>query len=1035
MGSLVTYLLFFLSGTTALVYELVWVRELVFVFGGTTYAITTVLVAFMAGLGLGSVLAGRVSPRLERPARVFGYLEIGIGVYAVLVPFLLSLALPAYRAIYPSVSDQPWLLAMIRFALSAPIMLLPATLMGATLPVMVRHVTHHGGALGQSVGQLYGINTLGAVLGVVLAGFLLLPAVGLNLTTWLAASVDVLVGVLAISILGGAHVTARPEAPSGKPRDEAPHVITRGTHPALYWTVLVGFALSGFAAMVYQITWTRALVMSLGSSTYSFTCILAAFILGLALGSLAIARFVDRVRNPAAAFGVLELLIGVVAVFIVPINMSIPYWAEVIVQSYKSNYSMLLAAQFLLIIAITFIPTLLMGAIFPLVIRTLATSQDDAGAVTGRAYGVNTIGTILGSFLGGFVLIRSDVLGVQNSIIFASVLNGLVGAALLAWSAGPTATLLRRLGPAVVSMGVILAIGLGVGRWDPAVLSSGVFLARQSVADFIKTREVLYVAEGADLTVTVDRGTDTPTSYVSMRVNGKPDASTGVSDMTNFMLLGHIPALVAPPEGDVCIIGLGAGLTLASTASHADYERIDCVEISSEVIEAAEYFADVTNHVVRDDPRVNMIRADGRNHLLLTDRKYELIVSQPSNPWLAGVSNLFTREFFQLCNDALTDDGVLAIWLQSYTMSQRDFNMIVRTLNDEFERISLWQLWASDYMLLASRTPHDIDLADFARRFNAPAVRLDLYRIGVERPAHLLGRYATTGDRLRELVSDAPIHTDDNALLEFSAPRYLYIQQSDSIAVALDRLQGSIFDDLVSDATPPTPLLRRETESVVAARRALFEAKQRFPAVEQQADALRYLLDVYRESPFDVNLYEALRGAAESMPTQPPSVGALKHEIETIQQPLFVPPAGATLADVVRFHVIRGADAMTRGHWGDAAFDLLEARRFQPEHPQVQALLGRVLMRAGAVPEVRERLDRMLSEHPTDPLANYVAAAVACQSGDLELMYKHLDAALATGQINPTDVIKDPKLDGCKDDPRFAALVEQYRRDDEPNAP
>ncbi len=275
MSSLPVFRLFFISGAAGLVYELVWVRELVFVFGGTTYAITTVLVAFMAGLGLGSYLAGRIAQRFARPGFVYAALEMAIGLYALLVPLLLRWLEPAYRVLYAQLADSPWLLNVVRFALSAAVLLIPTTCMGATLPILVRHITLEGGKTGRSVGLLYGINTAGAVVGTLAAGFWLLPWLGLLHTTWTAAAANIGIGLFAALVLKtmpGNAVARRPKPAAVKP---VPAASDRGAGAAALPTLapawralaLVGFGISGFAAMVYQITWTRALVLLVGSST------------------------------------------------------------------------------------------------------------------------------------------------------------------------------------------------------------------------------------------------------------------------------------------------------------------------------------------------------------------------------------------------------------------------------------------------------------------------------------------------------------------------------------------------------------------------------------------------------------------------------------------------------------------------------------------------------------------------------------------------------------------------------------------------
>ncbi|MEE8170956.1 MAG: fused MFS/spermidine synthase, partial [Phycisphaerae bacterium] len=351
------YALFLCSGGTALVYELVWTRSLVLVFGGTSYAVTTVLASFMGGLGLGGYLCGRVSGGLSRPGRVYGVLELLIGGYALCVPFLLGLAEPLYRWVYPHVLDHPGWLTLVRVGVTGVVLVIPTTLMGATLPLLVRYVHVGGMPFGRSVGTLYGINTLGAVLGVSLAGFVLLPRLGLSGTTYLAACVNGLVGLLALWRLGGpapqaASSTAAPpaEAAAALPSDSG-WALSAGTRR---W-VLAAFAVSGASAMVYEVAWTRALVMSLGSSTYSFTCILSAFILGLALGSLILGRLVDGLRHPLAVLGWLELLVGLSAVVLVPLYGLVPLWVKGLVTQYGGSYGTLLTLEFLLIIGLTLV--------------------------------------------------------------------------------------------------------------------------------------------------------------------------------------------------------------------------------------------------------------------------------------------------------------------------------------------------------------------------------------------------------------------------------------------------------------------------------------------------------------------------------------------------------------------------------------------------------------------------------------------------------------------------------------------------------
>ncbi|GMU83270.1 MAG: hypothetical protein AMXMBFR47_31400 [Planctomycetota bacterium] len=892
----IVFILFLASGATGLVYELVWTRELIFVFGGTTHAISTALVAFMGGLGLGSYLAGRFSKNARNPGRVYGVVEIIIGVYALAVPLLLNLADPIYRAIYPSVATEPWLLTAARFVVGAGVLLVPTTLMGATLPLLVRYVTQHAGQAARWVGVLYGINTLGAVGGTLATGFYLIPVLGLTVTTGTAAGLNIAIGVAALALLrrpagppavvaNAGHGTPEvPKSPDAKRQELTDDRRKRqplqkpawDTEALLRRVVLVTFALSGFAAMVYQIAWTRALILSIGSSTYSFTCILATFIFGLALGSLIVARWVDRWRDPVYVVGVLQLAVGGAAVLIQPIFGLLPYAVHAIVNRHPESHATVLALEFGLVAAITLVPTVLLGMLFPLITRIIAGADRDPAAAAGRAYAINTLGTVIGSFLAGFVMIRgewrydiegalleSSGLGAQNSIIVAALASAAIGALLLALARGDRERPSGQRYGGIVGFAIVGVVGLLSSQWDKEALLTGPFRRGYDPSVVKDTYQVDYLADGVDMTVAVSHARmDIRT--LSLSVNAKSDASTSLGDMTTQLLLGHLPALMTPEARRVCVIGLGSGMTVSAIARHPQVERIDCIEISEEVIRANEYFAPFCDDVLRRDPRVRVIRNDGRNHLLLTTETYDLIVSEPSNPWIAGVANLFTREFFQICERKLRPGGAMCLWLQGYTISLDDFRLVVRTLNETFPFVSVWATSPTDYAMVAGREPFRVPLETFAGRISTPSVRSDLYRIAHTRPHDVLGRYLLSGEALRAWTGPGPIHTDDNAILEFSAPRQLYRRADHEIALSLaERAESPLRSVVAGDAADPRwQRLLAETDGAREARklriaadsasragddataaRLLFQALERDPT---HFDALTRLLDYRR---------------------------------------------------------------------------------------------------------------------------------------------------------------------------------------------
>jgi len=1013
------YVLFFVSGAAGLVYELVWVRQLVLVFGGTTYAITTVLVAFMGGLGLGSFLAGRLAPRLSRPGPIYGLLEVAIGAYALCIPWLLTLVEPAYRAAYPYLAHHPALLTLFRFAISASILLVPTTCMGATLPVLVRYVAAWRPAPGGGVAMLYGLNTLGAVAGVLLAGFYLLPVCGLTVATRVAAAGNFSVGVLALLLLRG--VVARPTGQTTALRVscETPPV---GLSVSLQGLLLGGLAVSGLAAMVYQITWTRALIMSVGSSTYAFTSILAAFILGLALGSLMVAGRVDRWRRPLLICAVLELVLAVVAAAIAPTYGRLPGVVSTLVERYHADYTVLWGWQFVVITVVTLVPTLAMGALFPLVVQTLAGGRGDTAGATGRAYAVNTLGNIIGAFLGGFVLIRSDVLGVQNSIFLACLLNALVGLTWLVAGVGPARSSRHwAMGVGLAATAWILAVRVTGGRWDLAALTSGPYLHRGASAD----KRVIYYADGADLTVAVRQSRHDPDA-LTLTVNGKPDASTGVEDMITQLLLGHVPALLSPAGNDVCVIGLGSGMTLHALACYPHCRRLDCVELSAEVLAAVAYFKPFIADVL-DDPRVRLIRNDGRNHLLLADQQYDLIVSEPSNPWLAGVANLFTREFFALCRQRLRTGGRLALWMQGYSLSVDDFRLIVRTLFSVFPQVALWELSEHDYLLLASSERSLVGLDELLRRFALPRVRTDLWRIGIWQPAGLLGHFITADQPLRRWAGAGRLHTDDNTSLEFTAPLSLYRGQERELLRELTTLQVSVFDTLWADANPDPAL--REAALVAAATRLARVAAYEKLAEGDWAAALRLLLDGYAGDPTHIPTYSTLaacvRRAREQREQSADTAGLaeLVLAIEALPPPLYTPARVTSPEELPRALLALGHQASDRRDWLRAARCYESALEVGPRQPQTMLGLAFALMQAGLTNQARAWLDELLSLDAQNGKAAYLRAVVALGEGDHEAALRLLGVTVQTGTFSAAELAADPLLEDLREDARFQRML------------
>lgn len=982
--------LFFLSGATGLVYELVWTRELTLVFGGTTYAITTTLVAFMGGLGLGSYVAGRVSQRIRQPGVAYGLMEIGIGLFAVATPYLLELAQPIYRALYPSVDQYPLLLTGARFLISGAILFLPTFMMGATMPLLARFVTLKGGELGMSTGVLYGVNSGGAVLGVLITGFFLIPTLGVKTATYATAIANVTIGALAVMLLRVQTSTALPRIDDEAPREEAVD-----DDRTVRQAVLLSYGLSGFAAMIYQIMWTRALVLSLGSSTYSFTCILSAFILGLSLGSLAMARFADRFKNPGAAIGFLQLCIGLSAVVMLPIHGYAPVLMFQVTHDLADHPDQLLWARFIFVIAITLIPTLLMGAQFPLIARILARSSNDAAGATGRAYAANTLGAITGSFLGGFVLIVA--VGTQHSITLAAVMNALAGVWLMRVTREPGPEFERRSNIAALAALAVPVVALLFGKWDSGLMSGGGFHHDDDPRQRRDRYDLLYYAEGVDITVSVSQAKD-DRQFLTLTVNSKPDASTARVDMVTQLLTGHLPALLAPDRDcKALVIGLGSGITVSSLAQHEHVKSVECAEISEEVVNGARLFKDYNHAILEDNPRVTVKHADGRNHLLLTDQTYDLIVSEPSNPWISGVANLFTREFFTLAKDHLSEDGIFLGWIHGYSNSVDNFKLVLRTISSVFEHISVWELSENDYGILCSRKPLRVPFARVSERFGKIPVREDLYRIGICDIERVFARYIGNDESLASWIGEGPIHRDATMQLEFTAPRYLYLNVGSAIVDGLMGSRRSPIGDVV-ELSPDDPRdadMIRRIDQVRTARYLRIAGYDFEYARRDPIGMMRTLLHCYRLLPGDADIFRLITDSKEGVTLYAPDVlqteeGAkLMQELTDLREPMWAPRNGAPLGEIA-IHLRQLAGSAVRvQHW-HAAFDYLkEAYDLEPQNGALIIEMAWVLTNAGAKDEA----------------------------------FRGLEIGVKSGALTVEDLSTAEPLNILRDDPRFAALL------------
>ena len=760
------FALFFVSGTCGLIYQITWMRMFRLVMGNTVFTSATVLTVFMAGLALGSYLAGRLVDRQARPLRNYGLLEGAIGLYCLAVPLLFAGVEPAYRFAYVAMAGSTVPLALVRFLISAALLILPTTLMGATLPLLSRYLAGRHEELGRDVGRLYGLNTLGAAMGAAATGFLLVPALGVHCSILAAAAANL--AICAVSLWLDRHplrgAESRP-APGGPPT-------TRPGSAAVLWAL----AGAGFASMVYEVAWTRVLSQLIGSSVYAFTLMLAAFICGPGAGALTLSGVVDRTRNLRLFLGGLEITVGLASMLVVPMFSRLPLYVVGMVTRYAGSFGLLHLVEFGTVFALMLVPTFAMGGIFPAVAKLYTRDMNLVGRSVGEAYGANTVGSVLGSFAGGFLLL--PWLGAQHSIMVAVGLNLLVGMCFVAASGWRRPR--QRAAVVVACAGIAIAGIWRLPEWDPMLLNSAPYLyayryqekaARDaaSLAQVMtRNRRLLFAQEGLTATVTVvESGGE-----LYLKVNGKTDASSR-GDLRSQSLLAHLPLLLHPRPARVLLIGLGSGISLGAAEQHP-VEQIECVEISPEVVEAARLFSEVNYDALRD-PRVRLYIGDGRNHTAMGRGEYDVIISQPSNLWIAGMADLFTREYFTACRSRLAADGLMCSWVQAYSMREQDFRTVLRTFAQVFPHVTMWESQpGGDYFLLGSRDPWPLACDELQQRFARRRLVADFERIGVGEVVDLLVTLTMTDDLVRAFAGEGPVNTDDNAILEFSAPKGLY---------------------------------------------------------------------------------------------------------------------------------------------------------------------------------------------------------------------------------------------------------------------
>jgi spermidine synthase len=778
------YLMFFLSGAAALMYQVVWVRSLTLIFGGTHLAVTAVLSIFMAGLALGGYTIGKYVDRVKKPLRLYGLLELGIALFAIIFIGLIRLYPLVYIALARGKDNAHVYLAFIRVIFSVIALIVPTSLMGGTLPVLSKFVAGHPKNLRVHLSFLYGINTLGAVLGVLAAGFFLLRFYSLSTTLHLAIIANVCIGLAAVLLQPKATTVleAVTEYGQGSTETGAPDLSTAESSNNVFALKLVlwGIGVSGFCALGYEVLWTRILTIVMSASVYSFATMLVAFLTGIALGSGVyglipkVFRVSDRgVGRSISWFGIVQVIIGVTALLVTVYIRDLPMNLMRLHGFFQSIgislFGVRMWSGFALAFSYMVVPTFFMGLAFPLAGKVHAQYRKVVGGAVGEILAYNTVGAILGAALSGFVLIY--LFGIERSLQMLIVIN--IGYGILVFFSVRTSKIVNLLVPsATLAALLFLALNNNALRiWETkyfAIFRSNdleAFDTPEKIRHALENTDVLYYGEGIEAVVSSVKVKGGEQTFAT---NGRTEASTDLKDQQVMFALSHLPMLLHKDPKKVLVVGLGSGMSLGAISVHPSVEEITLVELEPKVLGVARTFADYNHHVL-DNPKVKIFFNDGRNFLMTTEEKFDVITADPIHPWFRGAGYLYTNEYFTLASEHLRPGGIVCQWLPIYELTPADLKSVVLTFRQQFKHTLLW-LTHYDAELIGSNSPIIIDEAELGKRISEPLIASDLKRVMMGSATDLLSYFLMGTEGMKAFSQGGIINTDDNLYLEYSAP-------------------------------------------------------------------------------------------------------------------------------------------------------------------------------------------------------------------------------------------------------------------------
>lgn len=785
----ILYACFFLSGMAGLIYQVVWSKYFNLFLGATSYSTAILLSTFMGGLALGNHIFGKFVDRIRNPLRLYSFLEFGIGIACALFPLYFDLLFNLYfivaRGSIPNTTGN----IILKIIFSIFTILVPTTLMGGTLPVMSKFIIRQIQEVGAKVGLLYFLNTVGAILGTLIGGYFIIHTLGIDFSMQLFSFVNLLIGVVTYYLSKRVSEDYSLSEEDAEKREEGYPKYT-DTQVRI---VLMMIGVSGFVSMVYEVVWTRMLALIIGSAVQSFAIMLFTFITGIAIGSYVIHRLMGRLKDHLFAFAVSEFLIAVTVIAVLPLYMRLPYYFNIIGGVIPRTDSMFPVYEFgkiIICFIAMFLPTFFIGMTLPLASHINTRSISRLGIGIGDTFSINTLGNLIGSFVAGFIFLPT--IGMETSMKVGILMNMGIAVVLFFY------TSIHRYIKVLVSLSLVISvIWLSLYQFiDKEYIQRGNFRVRQRFArsfeEFKKLKDqerLVFYKEGKGSLVTV---TKSEKGILSLRINGKPDASTGF-DMPTQIWCGHIGVLLHENPEDVFLLGMGSGVTGGVLATHKEVKNIELAEISKEVIEAAELFKE-KNYDVLHNPKVKIINADGREYLRLNpQKKYDIIISEPSNPWMAGVANLFTVQYFEEVKRHLKENGLFVQWFQAYETNDRILNIMFNTFGKVFEYAYVFAPAHLDLLIVGSDKPITLNRERIIKKFLDPeffSTVKDKDNMGIPDTVEKFVSMNLIGDKKYQIYygrgdEDLLVNEDKFPIIEYEAPRAFFVGRTSDIIFSI----------------------------------------------------------------------------------------------------------------------------------------------------------------------------------------------------------------------------------------------------------